>query len=102
VSVNRSGRYRNGSKILAPSLTITTLDGFAALSKPATSIRPQTPFIFITSRRHAACSGQAPQDDPMPKKKKFKLPSPNDRQALLSERRNMKMAESARQHDQVL
>ena len=31
----------------------------------------------------------------MPKKKKFKLPSPNDRQALLSERRNMKMAESA-------
>src|SRR5476649_898167 len=31
----------------------------------------------------------------MPKKKKFKLPSPNDRQALLFERRNMKMAESA-------
>ena len=31
----------------------------------------------------------------MPKKKKPKLPSPNDRQALLSARRNMKMAESA-------
>src|SRR5476651_165985 len=31
----------------------------------------------------------------MPKKKKFKLPNPNDRQAPLSERRNMKMADSA-------
>src|ERR1700712_4406485 len=52
-------------------------------------------FNCITSRRHAACSSRAPQDDPMPKKKKFKLPRPNDRQALLFERRNMKMAESA-------
>jgi uncharacterized protein (DUF2252 family) len=31
----------------------------------------------------------------MPKKKNPKLPSPNDRQALLNARRNMKMAESA-------
>src|SRR6201746_287359 len=31
----------------------------------------------------------------MPKKKKFKPPRLNDRQALLFERRNMKMAESA-------
>jgi uncharacterized protein (DUF2252 family) len=35
------------------------------------------------------------QDDLMPKKKPQKPPSPNDRQALLSARRNMKMAESA-------